>query len=219
MAVQAIWNNERLGDPAYLGLTLGGTIEYTASGSFVKADYPGLRAIRQDNDEPILAVDLPASHPITPATTTGTPGTPPGGTLGYAQVTANQTGISSATDLTGLAVTVTVATSRRIKITGHHQIVATVAGLAFGEVRESTTTLGRYDGANIAVNSRDTYDGSIIVSPSTGSHTYKLTLVPASGTFSLEAAATIPAFILVEDITLATAAGGGSTGSVLELWY
>src|SRR6266700_2865661 len=40
----------------------------------------------------------------------------PGGWIGYAEVTANQTGITTEVDLTGLSQAVTVNTSRRIRI-------------------------------------------------------------------------------------------------------
>jgi hypothetical protein len=66
MALQGIWENNRIGDPAYLGFTLGGILDFSAGGDFLKADYPGLRAIRV-GDEVILAVDLPATYPIDPA--------------------------------------------------------------------------------------------------------------------------------------------------------
>jgi hypothetical protein len=219
MAVQAIWNNDRIGDPTFLGMTLGGTIEYTSSGTFVKADYPGLRAIRQDNDEPILAVDLPASHPITPATTTGTPGTPPGGTLGYAQRTTDQGFTTSESDIGSVTSTVTVAASRRLRVTLQANIQQiTAAGVAQFRIRDGTTQLARWT-RSIALNNYDIVHVEAVTLPSTGSHTYKGTAQTSAGGVNLLAQATEPAFIIVEDITLATAAGGGSTGSVLELWY
>lgn len=126
------------------------------------------------------------------------------GELGYAQVTTSQTGISTETDLTSLAATVTVAALRRIKITGHGLLqAATSAGAVVGRIKESTTTLGRFGGGMIDANNGTLLsDGSVVITPTAGSHTYKLTLEKESGgnTATLLADATFPAFILVEDI-------------------
>lgn len=122
----------------------------------------------------------------------------PRGVLGYAEVTANQTGIgTSDTDLTGLAVTITAGTDRRLRITGH--IGVTVAGVVTTlRIAESTTQIqargygGGGSGAGVTAEA--------IITPSAGEHTYKLTLRVATSTVDLVASATQPSFILVEDI-------------------
>lgn len=128
----------------------------------------------------------------------------PYGWLGYAEVTASQAGISTETDLTSLTVTVTVAASRKIRITGHGLVTPTSAsGIYTGYIKESTTKLGRWAGGGGATaNFSQLHESAVIVtSPSAGSHTYKLSLeCTAAGTASLTAAAGAAAFILVEDL-------------------
>lgn len=128
-----------------------------------------------------------------------------GGQLGYAEVTANQTGITSETDLTGLSVAVTVGANRRIKITGQgHVTPQTSVGTCVGRIKEGATNLGRWAGADggTPIGNSSLEIGSAILTPSAGSHTYKLTLQKFTGgnTVDLTAATGLPAFILVEDI-------------------
>ena len=124
----------------------------------------------------------------------------PQGVLGYAQVTANQGGITTAVDLTGLTVTVTVGSGRRIKVTGDVYYSTTVAGGAAGVyVNEGASQLAqrtRVTAGTLADASRV----EVVLTPSAGAHTYKLRGSMGSGTGTLEAAATYPAYILVEDL-------------------
>lgn len=121
-------------------------------------------------------------------------------TLGYAEVTVDQTSISAAADLTSLTATVTVGSGRRIKITGYVSQFTNTAGTstyAALDVYEGVTQLNRFTGGM-----NDTYTGAqciAIETPSAGSHTYKLR-AESDGTVTMEAASTTPAFILVEDI-------------------
>lgn len=125
----------------------------------------------------------------------------PGGWTGYAEVTAAQTGITTVTDLTSLSVTIGVGTGRRIRITGHAEVTRTVAdGLTVGRIAEGATQLGCW-----CVSFEGSYDlaeGSVVIAPTAGTHTYKLTLERSSGTgtVGISAGTTDPAFILVEDI-------------------
>lgn len=125
----------------------------------------------------------------------------PGTTLAYAQVTADQNGITTTTDLTGLSVTVTVPAGRRIKITGSGLFQKDATGNPSGlliyeggtQLAESLYSLGPSEwGTNTA---------TAIITPTAGTHTYKLSAFASSGATSLRAAATLPAFILVEDVT------------------
>ena len=137
----------------------------------------------------------------------------PGGWIGYAEATANQTLTNTATetDLTGLTVTVTVAANRKIRITGQGILSRSVAdGVTVGRIKEGSTELGRWaQHAPSATTEFDDAMGSAIsspagafVTPSAGSHTYKLTLQRFSGTgnVTLNAAAGSQAYILVEDL-------------------
>jgi hypothetical protein len=124
------------------------------------------------------------------------------GQLDHAQVTANQNGISTATDLTGLSVTVTVGSGRRVKITGHGVLTQrTGAGLAVLIVREvSGATLGQLGSHTLQTNENHLVDGSVVITPSAGAHTYNLSLSTSANTVDWGASSTAPAFILVEDI-------------------
>lgn len=127
-----------------------------------------------------------------------------GGTLGYAQITSNITGISTETDLTGLSVTVTVGTGRRIRVSAFAPHARTVAdGVTRLRIKESTTTLTMADGhVRAAGEGQIPLQAAVILTPSAGSHTYKLSLARDSGTGTVgcTALSTNPAFILVEDI-------------------
>jgi hypothetical protein len=122
--------------------------------------------------------------------------------LGYAQVVATQTGVTTAAvDLTGLAVTVVVPAGRRIRITSQTlwQKI-TSAGYIITYIMEGATQLGE-DISTVAAGSYIGHHASVIISPSAGSHTYKLRAACSGDTADMNAAATLPAFILVEDIT------------------
>lgn len=128
----------------------------------------------------------------------------PKGILGYAAATSDQTGITSEADVTGLSVTVDVPAGRRLKITGFiNVLVDTVSDTTASlRVKESTTQLAQSYSRPVG-NSRSAGQFVMaVITPSSGSHTYKLTLQREVGTGSLtvDAAADRPCFILVEDI-------------------
>lgn len=128
------------------------------------------------------------------------------GTLsgGYAQVTANQGSITTTdTDLTGLSVTVTVNSGERIKITGRITVDSTVTDdTAELHIKESTTVLTASDILCRPGSIGKTGFAQVILTPSAGSHTYKLALqrVAGTGTLTMAASSGAPAFILVEGI-------------------
>lgn len=126
------------------------------------------------------------------------------GVLGFASVTAGQGGIAAvAVDLTGLTKTVTVGTNRRIRVTGHVQVLCdATAGLPAGDILEDGVVIGRWMIANLAAGERILGDGSSVTIPVAGSHTYKLNLRKAvgAGDVNTEASATNPAYILIEDL-------------------
>lgn len=129
----------------------------------------------------------------------------PWGMLGYSQTTSNQLDITSETDLTNLSVTVTVDANRRIRISTHGRILSNSSGdFCTGRIKEGTTQLAMWvrlkneSGGNIDIIG----NGSVVLTPASGSHTYKLTLERVSGTgnVDLRAATDDPAYIIVEDI-------------------
>jgi hypothetical protein len=124
-------------------------------------------------------------------------------TLGYAEITSgwSTTSYGAPEDITGLAVTVTVPSGgRRIKITGFAPIVgSSVASANALGISEGATQLN-YARQDVAVGSPNHHCFVMCaVIPTAGAHTYKLTLAPnTAGTHTVYAAATSPAFILVE---------------------
>lgn len=148
------------------------------------------------------------------------PGSVPVGQIGYAQAIANQGSITTEVDLTGLSVNVSVASGRIIRVTGYvPAFSSTVAGDAGRiSIKEGATliTLGQAFISGTAAGA-NTIMPQVVLSPSAGSHTYKLTGVRVSGTgtFTMNADPTFPAYILVEDITATPAAGSGAPSSTL----
>lgn len=137
----------------------------------------------------------------------------PGGWIGYNELTSNSglTGITSITDLTGLSIAVTVNTSRRIRVTGSlgYTLSSTSGSGARikAYIREGGTTLKTFANDTHAPGEEAQAEGSVVLTPSSGSHTYNLSLSIVvisgwAGTVDLTCTATDPgpAFILVEDI-------------------
>lgn len=127
-------------------------------------------------------------------------------TLGYAEVTANQGSITAEVDLTSLTVTVTVGSNRRIRITGYVPALSSSVAGDGGRlsIKESTTLLqlAQDEIGSTAAGASPTLIAQTVEMPSAGSHTYKLTAqrVSGTGTLTMNADATFPAYILVEDI-------------------
>lgn len=128
----------------------------------------------------------------------------PGGWIGYVEITSNLgTFTSGSQDLSGLSVTVTVNSSRRVRIEGRCRWSSDVAADdAQLQVNESSTVLQKTVGTMPRTTVSYGAFVSVVLTPSSGSHTYKLTGGREAGTgnVSLAAGATSPAFLLVEDI-------------------
>lgn len=122
----------------------------------------------------------------------------PLGVLGYAQITANQGTITTEVDLTGLTVTVNVEANRRIRLTGQASFTGGT-GTAILRIKESTTQLQNGNIEQPAGNTESIHV-QVVITPSQGSHTYKLTGAATGTATTVTASATSPAFILVEDI-------------------
>lgn len=128
-------------------------------------------------------------------------------TLGYVQTTSNfVTANTSATQVTGVTLTVTIPSgSRYIKITGYvAAFTNTGAGVGtltiWDGVVGAGTQLGQF---NMASNASAPNEGGVVmavVQPAAGSKTYNLGFHVAGGTGTLNNAATNPTFLLVEAI-------------------
>jgi hypothetical protein len=126
----------------------------------------------------------------------------PWGIMGYAQATANQTGITTETNVTGLSVTFTADSTRYYKTTIYtfSALQNTAAGYAEFKIT---------DGSNVQKQSGVIYQGAGVQSPLcvsvvetglSGSVTRKARALTNAGTLTLAASATSPMFIVVEDI-------------------
>ena len=128
------------------------------------------------------------------------------GSSSYQQLTttSSTTANSNATvDIPGLSVSRTTVANRRYKITVQAHLQSTVADDSMGySIREGTTT---YFGGTIkegtSPNQPLAFNAVAVVTPAAGSHTYSLGISRpnGTGTVSLVATASSPAFILIED--------------------
>lgn len=129
----------------------------------------------------------------------------PRGTLAYAQVTVNQTSITTVVDLTGLTVTTAVLPAgRRLRVSFLVTMRSTVSGDVVGvDIQEGATILEEvYQGLQ-GVSFDQAVQGAVILTPSAAAHTYKLTAqrIAGTGTLTMDAGAgTFVDWILVEDI-------------------
>jgi hypothetical protein len=139
----------------------------------------------------------------------------PVGVLGQAQVTANQGPVTTTATLTGLSVNATVPAGRTVRVTLKGEIVGTTGDVWVLSILDGATALQRQTGKLVGTAS-ESVEVAVIVSPSAGSHTYTVTLQLASGTgVTFGAAATYPAFLLVEDITATPAPANTAPSSTL----
>lgn len=126
----------------------------------------------------------------------------PWGSIGYAEVTANQTGITTIVDLTSLTLTWTAVANRVYKITGFAQFTSSVAA---DVARLSITTDGNtlvQMGQQVVGATPVTIAAVRRIVTGAGSQTYKLRAERSAGTgnVAMNVGATLPGFILVEDI-------------------
>lgn len=130
----------------------------------------------------------------------------PGGWIGYAERTTDVVVTSDATakDVTDVTVTVTVGSSRRIKISVQANMdVATAPNVTAAYVRDGSNNVVGTVGAFNFASTSDTafFTGWCEVTPSSGSHTYKLSVLGVGGgNMTVQCSAESPACILVEDI-------------------
>lgn len=131
----------------------------------------------------------------------------PGGWIGYAETVAAQGGITTEVDLAGLSVTVTVGSNRRIRVTADITLLPT-GTTTQAYIKEGSTHLKRFAFINDSGSGLTTpalhQAGSVILTPTAGSHTYKLSADSGGLGASTSANSSDPHFILVEDLGPAT---------------
>jgi hypothetical protein len=124
------------------------------------------------------------------------------GVKGYASRTTAQTAITTVTDITSLTVTFTAATGRLYLITGVCLMLSSVANdIGMLRITNDLNTTQSYDQKVLATSDQG-LRAHALVSPGAGSATYKLRAgrLSGSGNLTVSASASVPAFILVEDI-------------------
>ena len=119
--------------------------------------------------------------------------------LGYAQITTNQTGITTNIDITGLSVTVTVpAGGRSVRLTAFCEITIAAAGnndfIVY--IMEGSTILTQNEEQAVTSHAFGNY-AQIIFTPTAGAHTYKVQGA-ASSTAVVNAPSTAPCYLLAE---------------------
>lgn len=129
--------------------------------------------------------------------------TVPWGWLGWAQMNGNLSGVTSETDMTGLSVTVTVGTNRLIRVTGtgFTTLSAADGGWAWGLIRMDGTQIGTWAFSDRPFS--DPQERSVILTPTPGAHTFKMTLQKFSGTTATAGTshgADDPGFLVIEDL-------------------
>lgn len=129
--------------------------------------------------------------------------------LALARVSTNQTGITALTDVTGLSVTVNVPAGRTLMVTGRLQVYnASGNGDMYIPIMGDGAEVGRlaYLTGTVAGYWYEV-NGAAIVTPTAGTHTYKIQAQKYSGGGSMETSSSSsqPGYIVVEDITGYTA--------------
>jgi len=108
-------------------------------------------------------------------------------------------------DISGLdALSLTTVANRRIRLAlSFRGIVYTVATDTAGiRIKEGGTTLQEYQGSEVDNTVGDGGSPFVVISPTEGPHTYKISLLRTAGTgnITLQAAATYPATFIAEDL-------------------
>lgn len=124
----------------------------------------------------------------------------PGGWIGYAEITGDVNGFSGQADISGLTVTPTIGTTRRLKIQGYCRILQnTTSGVGEVYIVEAGANVQRSSFTRSA-SDVGMHHPTSIRTPSSGAITYKLAASVGSGTMDIKASPSQPAFILVQDI-------------------
>lgn len=128
----------------------------------------------------------------------------PWGYIGYATATADQTGITTETDLTGCSITWTAVNNRYYLVQAFTQAYSTVVDdivqLKITDAANASKQIAPFAIRSTSVAT--SVMASVIVTSLTGSTTLKARVVRASGTGTIRclAGAGYPAFISIQDI-------------------
>lgn len=127
-----------------------------------------------------------------------------GGWIGHNDQTAAQTSITTLADATGLSLTVTVGTSRKIRVSGYIQFTSTVTtDIATVQITDGSNNVLQSHSVmcNMGATAGHPCPVSVILNPSSGSNTWKLRVARnGSGTLNTSSSSTAPAYIVVEDL-------------------
>ena len=126
----------------------------------------------------------------------------PWGVMGVASATANQTGISTVTDITGLSVTFTANSSRMYKTTvflpyAEQQTAASYPAIY---ITDSANAIKQQNLAYHVVGYGEAKVVIIYESGLSGSTVRKARATTSAGSLTIVASATSPTLIMVEDI-------------------
>lgn len=128
----------------------------------------------------------------------------PRGTVGYAQIVANQGGIVGPTDITGLVVAFTADPRRRYRVSiQSFMLSSAVSDVCLPSICNASNVVQQYGGIVVASTTyAQTVAFSVVLSGLAGAQTMKMRAERQFGTGSISvvAGATYPAYILVEDI-------------------
>jgi hypothetical protein len=126
----------------------------------------------------------------------------PWGIMGYAQATANQTGITTATNVTGLSVAFTAISSRYYKTTIYTFSAQqnTLAGYAEFIIADGSNVQKQTGVIYQLAGEQAPLSVSIVETGLSGSVTRKARAATNAGSLLLAAGAASPMFIVVEDI-------------------
>lgn len=108
--------------------------------------------------------------------------------LGYAEVSSAQGSITTETDLTGLTSTFNADGNRKVEVDVDIHLYSTVGGDFYRLfLKEGSTVLHQWEGRFQTNSGQEHFAMKHITAtaPTAGSHTYKLSLVRASGSGSL----------------------------------
>ena len=106
--------------------------------------------------------------------------------LNYSSVIASQGTFTTETDITGLSIVITVPTNKRVRLTAQIKLNSSVNSDAVNMwIKEGSTFLNGYGGTLSFLNQNYTAYSQVIISPSAGVHTYKVSAVRSSGTGSI----------------------------------
>ena len=128
----------------------------------------------------------------------------PGGWIGYAKNTVDQTGITGTDQaLSSVTCTPTVGTSRLIKVSGTAVVTATGTCTYYITIMQDAVSIGRIARVQaVATGDVQFHSGfSYVVAPSAGAHIYSLSITLSSGTsLTVDGTGGTAARILVEDL-------------------